>query len=168
MSFFDWVWMELNFEQGPWPWNSLLRAFLGHEYKICELTWLILGHLNREEYNFEFSFSYSHLWQRYFQPCKGFAAQVECFCFVRNVFYVWGDLSFVRWRVSHKDTCFGGQLFSVELEEGFLCAGIRFPKKRLPISLFSRVFQESSMIGWAGGIFPWQLYKERKTIKTIS
>lgn len=46
-----------------------------------------------------------------------------------------------------KDTCFGGQLFSVELEEGFLCAGIRLPKKRLPISLFSRVFQKSSMIG---------------------
>lgn len=74
--------------------GSSLGTFVS-EYKIYKLTFLILGHVNHEEYNFDVSFSNCICEKDIVQPCEGFVVQAECFFFVRNVFYVWGDLSFV-------------------------------------------------------------------------
>lgn len=92
MSLFGSEW-SLTLKPGPGPGNFV--SGVGHKYKICELTCLILGHLNCEEYNFEISFPIHICEKDIFSPVRVLWLKLSTFSFVRNVFYVWRDFSFV-------------------------------------------------------------------------
>lgn len=56
-------------------------SVVGHEYKLCELTLLILRHLNHEEENFDASFHICICEKDIFQPRESFVVQALCFFF---------------------------------------------------------------------------------------
>lgn len=137
-----WVSLSLN---GAWLWTwglalGLLRVWWGTAIQSLELTWLIAGHLNRENTNnLEVSFHILICERDIFHLARVLQLRLSAFFFVRNVFYVGG---FVLCSVEErlvKDTCFlGEQLLSVEVEEGFSWAGLRLMYQSLSSPGFLR------------------------------
>jgi len=109
------LWLVLN---GAWLWSQgldleTLWVVLGHKYKICELTCLILGHLNCEEYNFEISFPIHICEKDIFSPVRVLWLKLSTSSSVRNVFYVWRDFSFVPLKgISEKTLVWGAAALS--------------------------------------------------------